>query len=804
MPLHNKRRIIAHSEQAGLPNDLPDNLPHGSLAHALHMIRPAFDAESYAFEYPDVEGDFEALLLHFCERGWREGRNPHPGFDTVSYLATHADVARIGWNPFYHYVLAGKAEHRAVTPAFLPRTAAMALLGVDPGDCVALLRSEMDERYYASRFKPPLDDSLDLTAHFAFRGWLEERNPNRLFNVHAALSRRPELRAARVNPLVAEIVSRPATPEAADADDPGLRTTRFQREQLFGIGARLKDISKTLKQQWQPGVSRYADPVERLVADSLERGFYLSENPDVGLNEVDPVEHYCRIGWREHRNPAAWFDTAYYLQANADVATSGVNPFWHYLSEGQGEGREPQRPGGFRRSIIESALDPDARTNSYHQAEPKSVLTRARVERLLRAAWEPASGLVLSLSHDCYVRVTGGIQLFIAEEQQRFAGRGLSYIHLSPYAPRLRLVDPAARGERVNLVIDGQFIGVTSYKDVTAALVGLERRAGERRLFLVHCLLGHSIGDVIALAQATDAHANCFWIHDYSSLCVGYTLLRNDVAYCHAPPPDSTACRVCVYGRWRPEHLAKLDRLFDAVVFDVVAPSQAALDIWLSHSRLPHRSATVHPHCDLVVTEDAVAPRPAGQPVRVAFIGYARAHKGWQVWTDLIRRTRRLDAYEFIHIGSHETASEAGGTRHEMVATSAADPDAMVDAVRRLDVDLVLVLSTWPETFSYVTFEAMAGGADVICLRDSGNVADAVLRYGRGCVFDDEESLLAFFGTLRAVEYVRLCQEDGVFTGMLVRHGTTATLDLPGLPLQAERATVPGRAKRPRSKLGQV
>ena len=162
--------------------------------------------------------------------------------------------------------------------------------------------------------------------------------------------------------------------------------------------------------------------------------------------------------------------------------------------------------------------------------------------------------------------------------------------------------------------------------------------------------------------------------------------------------------------------------------------------------------------------------------MRVAYIGYARAHKGWPIWMEVVSRTQSLGAYEFIHLGSHETADTGSGLRHYNVQTSPGHPDAMVDAVRDLGVDLVLVLSTWPETFSYVAYEALAGGADVVCLADSGNVADTVLRRGRGIVASHEASLFDFFSSLRAVEYVRLCREQGSAAGQLVREGTTATM----------------------------
>ena len=71
------------------------------------------------------------------------------------------------------------------------------------------------------------------------------------------------------------------------------------------------------------------------------------------------------------------------------------------------------------------------------------------------------------------------------------------------------------------------------------------------------------------------AHA-VFWLHDYAALCEGFNLLRNDVAYCGAPPVGSTACRICVYGAERAAYLAAMGRLFAAVGFHVLAPSRVA------------------------------------------------------------------------------------------------------------------------------------------------------------------------------------------------------------------------------------
>ena len=74
----------------------------------------------------------------------------------------------------------------------------------------------------------------------------------------------------------------------------------------------------------------------------------------------------------------------------------------------------------------------------------------------------------------------------------------------------------------------------------------------------------------------------------------------------------------------------------------------------------------------------------------------------------------------------------------------------MSDAVAAEDVDIVLHWPSWPETFSFTTFEALAGTAYVVTNSGSGNVAAAVRQTGRGSILEDDKDLAAFFRDGRA------------------------------------------------------
>lgn len=79
-----------------------------------------------------------------------------------------------------------------------------------------------------------------------------------------------------------------------------------------------------------------------LLASRLFReDFYLSTNPDVAADGVDPLQHFMTLGWSEKRDPNPFFEVALYLRSNPDVAGTNGNPLLHFIRSGAAEGRHP-------------------------------------------------------------------------------------------------------------------------------------------------------------------------------------------------------------------------------------------------------------------------------------------------------------------------------------------------------------------------------------------------------------------------------------------------------------------------------
>jgi hypothetical protein len=71
----------------------------------------------------------------------------------------------------------------------------------------------------------------------------------------------------------------------------------------------------------------------------FDEEFYLNLYADVKNSNIDPIEHYLILGWKEGRYPSLKFDTRSYLDAYPDVKESGMNALLHYILFGKKEGR---------------------------------------------------------------------------------------------------------------------------------------------------------------------------------------------------------------------------------------------------------------------------------------------------------------------------------------------------------------------------------------------------------------------------------------------------------------------------------
>jgi len=568
------------------------------------------------------------------------------------------------------------------------------------------LAAYVDRDYYLSTNPDVMSAGLDPTLHYVKYGWREGRDPSPSFSTQAYLAEHPELVREQTNPLLHFLENTP-TVQAEDTEN---------------------------------------DAELALVATELDRAFYTRT---YGLSaEDDPVRHYCRDGWRAGYDPSPAFSTTHYLTANVDIRNSGVNPFWHYLAAGREEGRSPKHEGGWRYEVLTRQQPLERMKEDWlrREAPPRLMSVDQIVKRVDQACDQEQ--VLISIGHDDYRSSAGGVQLCIALEAKAAVGRGVDYLSLHPWQSLPTLAAENA-DPIIAIVANSDLLGHARMSKLVSAAKRLSLKAPH---IVIHHLMGQTPERLVEFAHALGVTETFLWLHDNFTLCPNYALQRNNVAFCNAPAAGSTACMICVYGRERLTHQARIEQLFQALDVHLLAPSKVALDYWKSRSALGVKSTQVHPHLRLRRRTAARGPDPA-ERCRIAFVGLPAPHKGWPLFQELQRRFASDDRYEFWHFSSEPTAAEM---RHVPLISSADQPDAMAQAIRDHRIDLVIHWASCRETFSFSTHEALAGGAYVVTHEGSGNVAAVVGRQKSGRVLPDEA---AFWDWVQADGLLTLSEE---------------------------------------------
>jgi hypothetical protein len=507
----------------------------------------------------------------------------------------------------------------------------------------------------------------------------------------------------------------------------------------------------------------------------FDADLYYRKYSDVRFAKLDAFEHYMTYGWREGRVASDTFDSGYYSEAHSDVAAGNLNPLMHYASFGVFEDRATMRapsrnPG---KDVVLSAVSvPEEVVLGSRVKESRHPLTAARIRACLKAALRSSNRrVVVSLSHDEYLVCVGGVQNVVAAEAASLVASGCVYLHLSPAPPLPMLANEAALSQTsFALTMNGHREGTVLLSDLLPSLHRLVAEASGCRL-VIHHLMGFAIDTVLKLAKVCGAGPVYVWIHDFFTLCVNPFLQRNNHTFCGSPSVESVGCMVCNNGDARRQHIASMRVLFDTVRPVVLTPSTTALEFWRARGGLAHAAAKVIPPAGIDFGPPVVATR--GDPLRIAHLGAPAPHKGWATFEKLLAYHFDDERYRFYRLGAGVVGTH--GLEEVAVQVTPDNPNAMIDAVRAQNIDVVINWSSCYETFSFVTLEAMAGGAFVLARRGAGHVWPAVADAGahRGVALSTEMELRAL---LASGEILRLCPPSRTYGQLLRSQGAAVVL----------------------------
>lgn len=480
------------------------------------------------------------------------------------------------------------------------------------------------------------------------------------------------------------------------------------------------------------GIRVEADSVDKVDATYCEQrygGAYLAEG----------AAYYWRIGWQLGHSPTPWFDSELYSELYPDVIAAGINPFAHFCGAGFREGRIP-RSREFRRTELVLRAAPFDREWVSLQAQPN--VSRTDLTRLLEEVGslllDGGVGLVVVVGHDDYRLATGGVQRCIRHDEMAFNQERLNVLVCHPYRPLRTLADPdgptycvwlTLNGERLPGPLEGVLLA-----EVMQGIIGL----GQSLIAVIaHSLFGHSPEVLAESLTGLRADRWVWWVHDYYTACVNPTLTQDDVRFCGNPPIGSTQCRTCRYGDLRAEHVRRLEWFRASFPWFTIAPSEvAAAEVLRGVGKLSAVDQVL-PHA--AVTGSMRVGNSASAPLRIAFVGHPVAQKGWFTFENFVRE-RAGEGWELLHFGA--TDSGLAGARYVELSMAGTHPPTAEGLLVEYGIDAVLIWPEWPETFSFVTIEALAAGCAVITHPQSGNVAHLARAAGAALEYQNEVELL--------------------------------------------------------------
>ncbi len=247
-----------------------------------------FDNQWYKEKY-QIKDNTDPVI-HYLLIGFTKGNDPGPNFSTNEYYLCNRDVELSGMNPLVHYELYGRKENRIIHAE-----------NIHERDYNVILNSTyFDREWYEKTYGI---DSEDSVKHYLNVGFTKNYNPGPDFSTYEYWNCNKNVKEINMNPLL--------------------------HYELYGKNKKVNMRFSEKKSKW------HRSTIEN--SPYFDSKWYESK---YDFDDVDPIDHYWKIGFALGYNPGPDFNTRDYYECNPDVEEFGLNPLVHYELYGRNEKRK--------------------------------------------------------------------------------------------------------------------------------------------------------------------------------------------------------------------------------------------------------------------------------------------------------------------------------------------------------------------------------------------------------------------------------------------------------------------------------
>lgn len=371
------------------------------------------------------------------------------------------------------------------------------------------------------------------------------------------------------------------------------------------------------------------------------------------------------------------------------------------------------------------------------------------------------SKYVISISSGVYTRGMGGTNKVVLSHQKMFNKYGIKYVYLCPVengvTNKLRI---ATKGYW-NLIVDGEYQGVVNELRFQDFRNKQFQDGNEEVAVFLHHFKGVDYDSLKQILKQNNSNIYIY-IHDYYLICENYNLLDDEGNYC-GDEGLKTKCVRCPHYKRSLTIQFLFRELMNSISNNIrfVAPSDAAKLIWTkTYPEFSEEVLVIYHQKLFGEYECNFSKLNKESSVKIAFVGAALRSKGWEDFVDVVKSSPKELGYKYYHFGM-------GGENNPNITTVPVvfhdGLNTMIEVLRSNEIDLAVLWSLWPETYSYTYYEAFASNAFIITNVNSGNMCDQVVKNNNGVVLADKKEFIQFLNNKsKLVSLVNAYRESGI------------------------------------------
>ncbi|MCY9592022.1 methyltransferase domain-containing protein [Paenibacillus chitinolyticus] len=358
---------------------------------------------------------------------------------------------------------------------------------------------------------------------------------------------------------------------------------------------------------------------------------------------------------------------------------------------------------------------------------------------------------ILVFSHTNYLNSMGGTEKYIYEQASYNARSGIGTVQIFPSN---RYDFYAEEESFYGINVGDTFLGYLTAQEIVEFI---QDSAHKYKKTYIHHLLFWIYSDFKNIFEAVNylGISSVFVAHDFFACCSSYHMMYSDSNGKKGCIPDLMTHgteNVCI----KCDHYADLEKRKEIFndIFNVcekiVLPSQYVLEVFKLIYPKWEDKFLVHGHLRLV--KDGTSEKEkVNEKIKIAYLGYKMENKGWSTWLKMINNEQFSDLYEFHHIGSSEHYST--NVRSHEYSFINDGRMAATNLLKKENIDIVLLWSIVPESYSYTLYESIAAGVPVVTNKHSGNIAFSVQNSSEdiGVVLNNEKELWALLSDNNSV-----------------------------------------------------